>query len=581
MDGLTKHQSFVQKYQDKSEDEFNSIYKKFLNYLRSIDFESIFPNPKTTLSNYTDLSKENTTIQNGLSDDQISSIIDYIKRLSASPYKKYTLEKKIPILSCASENSDSNIKSEDNNQQEKNKTDIKLMTYIKELLNKYLVYNDESIRNYHINLCATILLQYCQSHPLELTKIHFRFKSPKGLVEKLAKTIIRDGHFEIDPDTQIGIFKYQDISDAFGAKIVSEKGFSPRFTSDSEISGLISEKEKHLSEIEKYEIFNEKINEIISNNLGVKSQITYGEYLDNCIEILKKHIKLLNPKAQKLIESLNSKIEYLEEYKQIIDASSDLNDIIDDYEIFENPDTNYRQFYSSYISRIPSKLTLAGLRKGLNNIFNNNGQTQKDILAKNILASFNARVINIENKDTSSGHQAIHYDILTPYGKMELQAQDTFNYELDRIGDITAHSLMKGKGVPLLPIPKPYNISDFSNKNDFINITSPSMETQYYKRSEIEKFIKNVENITAKKGKISHNLGLDNAQIDLYSPYYNYYALAMEIPDSHPKKKLIENYFSNFQRKSFALPPMFRAKTQYLNFSQIKSKLLHSNIPEK
>ena len=94
MDGLTKHQSFVQKYQDKSEDEFNSIYKKFLNYLRSIDFESIFPNPKTTLSNYTDLSKENTTIQNGLSDDQISSIIDYIKILSASPYKKYTLEKK-------------------------------------------------------------------------------------------------------------------------------------------------------------------------------------------------------------------------------------------------------------------------------------------------------------------------------------------------------------------------------------------------------------------------------------------------------------------------------------------------------
>ena len=271
----------------------------------------------------------------------------------------------------------------------------------------------------------------------------------------------------------------------------------------------------------------------------------------------------------------------MEEYKQIIDASSDLNDIIDDYEIFENPDTNYRQFYSSYISRIPSKLTLAGLRKGLNNIFNNNGQTQKDIFAKNILASFNARVINIEDKDTSSGHQAIHYDILTPYGKMELQAQDTFNYELDRIGDITAHSLMKGKGVPLLPIPKPYNISDFSNKNDFINITSPSMETQYYKRSEVEKFIKNVENITAKKGKISHNLGLDNAQIDLYSPYYNYYALAMEIPDSHPKKKLIENYFSNFQRKSFALPPMFRAKTQYLNFSQIKSKLLHSNIPEK
>ena len=113
------------------------------------------------------------------------------------------------------------------------------MYYIKELVDKFLYYYNPKSREYFINLCTNLLLQYSESHPEEITNIHFRFKSPKGLATKCGKNIILNSHFERDPQTGKDVLKYKELNDAFGAKIISQKGYNPEVSSDKEINGLV------------------------------------------------------------------------------------------------------------------------------------------------------------------------------------------------------------------------------------------------------------------------------------------------------------------------------------------------------
>lgn len=579
---------------DKDYEKFNKTYNKFLSYLKTINFTSIFPSTKATANNYKDLIIQDNSSKNELSDENVSIIIKFIDFLSSPKYKKYWDKKTIPNRSSEpnyenlTENKKSKIKSQYEKTLEQEDTNIRLMTYINELHKKYLIYKDHSIRNYYINLCTSILLQYSKSHPQEIAKIHFRFKSPKGLATKLAKNIIVNGHYERNPKTGIDTFKYKDISDAFGAKIVSEKGYCPNASLNGEIQSMIESRDKKIAELidGEYEIFSEKIDEITSDG-STPIKITYREYYQKCLEILKKHKNIINPKEKRVIKSIEQQIAHLNELSQDADNRSILDENIklEDYKIFNDPQTNYKNFLTEYQLKITSPLSLAGLKRGLNKIFYNSGTTDDKILESSILSAFGIKVFKAELKSTSSGHEAIHYDIETPYGIFELQAQDSSQYESDKKSPTAAHSLMDGKEVPLYKIPSPYDSSTIKNFNDFVAIKNRDDSIQYYKKSELRNFLEKVENLTAKKGKISYNEGLENAQIDLYSSLYNYFSLAMEIPDNHKDRSKIKSYFRALEEKPVPLRfLLFKHNdtiSRHRNFPEIKSFILPFNFNKK
>ena len=78
--------------------------------------------------------------------------------------------------------------------------------------------------------------------------------------------------------------------------------------------------------------------------------------------------------------------------------------------------------------------------------------------------------------------------------------------------------------------------------------------------------------MTAKKGKITYHNGLENAQIELYSSLYNYYSLAMEIPDSDPHKKDVLNYFTNLENKEYNI--------RNILFNQVNSSVKHMKLSQ-
>ena len=67
---------------DKDYEKFNKTYNKFLSYLKTINFTSIFPSTKATANNYKDLIIQDNSSKNELSDENVSIIIKFIDFLS-------------------------------------------------------------------------------------------------------------------------------------------------------------------------------------------------------------------------------------------------------------------------------------------------------------------------------------------------------------------------------------------------------------------------------------------------------------------------------------------------------------------
>lgn len=575
---------------NKDRNTFNSVYSELFSYLKQLDIPSQKKEPSITKESYlSNIPVDNSNFE--LSNFACIKIEQYIKTLSNPKYKKFLDNKKIPSRSAKPDFS--NLDEKEKNKQisifEKKLAEedinIRLMTYIKELVKQYLIYHDHDIRRYHINLCTHILLSYCRTHPLEHTNIHFRFKSPKGLITKLAKNIILDGHFERNPKTQTDEFKFKEISDAFGAKIVSSKGYNPKASNNAEIKKLIVERDKNLSHLADFELFQENIENYVN---GYKSSevITYRKYFDTCIDVLKSIISLINVKETDFIAYINSKIDIINSEKISLDTTANLDDAITNFDIFEKPNFNFKKFCTIYSQRISAPLTLKGLKVGLNKFFYEPGVSNQEILEKRILDAFRIKIFKVDNKHTSSGHEGIHIDILTPYGKFEFQVQDESQYVSDQIGETNAHMLMDNKDVPLFPIPRTYEksaiLDDLSN---YIVINNSKAQALYFKKTEIETFIRQVECISAYKGKISYNRALNNAQVELYSSFYNYNSLAMEIPDTHSKKAEILEYFRKLSEKSGSVRKVIFHHTDpivsHMQISQIRDYIfsIQSSLP--
>lgn len=124
---------------DRDYEEFNKVYSELLDYLKTINFNSIFPSTKKTIENYKEAQLQDESSENELSDEIISKIIKCIDFLSLPKYKKYWDTKNIPSRSPEpnyenlTESEKIKVKSEYEEKLNKEDTNIRLMTYIKEL----------------------------------------------------------------------------------------------------------------------------------------------------------------------------------------------------------------------------------------------------------------------------------------------------------------------------------------------------------------------------------------------------------------------------------------------------------------
>lgn len=475
----------------------NGFYYEFLNYLKELDFNKFKTKTPITAQNYKSLDRNKDDSKVELPDSDLLEISKYIKILSQPKYKKFLDKIEIPNRPEKPANLEENSPELEEYNQKLQEADltIRLMVYIKELVNISLTYSNHDTRNYYTYLCTLILLSYVRKRPGEKVSIHFRFKSPKGIILKSAKNIILNSTFERNPETGKDTLKFKPMSDTFGAKIISSKGYNPYASKDPEISKLIDIRNKYAQKAQRYELFQEELENSIST-------CTNEQFFNTYTDLLKDIIKLIDPREKNLIESLTSKISEIEGIMEDLDATSDLSSPIEK-SILKTYD--FENMLSNFKNRLRSPLALAGLKKTLNKIFNSNskGASIDDIIENSTLKKFNVSVFQIEDKHTSSGHEAVHFDIITPFGTFEFQAQDESQYISDQIGETNAHMLMDNKEVPFFKIPRTYaSISPDENIEDFI---LDEDSNSYFKKSEIQNYKDLVELYTAKKGKILFN----------------------------------------------------------------------------
>ena len=372
------------------EENFNRFFNSLLDILKSIDFEQF---------------KEQNWIT--LPDETLLSIEDYIIELSKPEYKNFLKKIKIPNRPTKSPN---NKETDFEKKLKESDFNIRCMYYIKELIFVYSIYHNHQNRNYFFALCSHITAAYSRRHPDEDIQVVFRFKSPKGLILKLAKKIFLKGYFHRDPSTGTDTFKYESLNDVFGFKLIAKKGFSPTDSSIDEIQNIINKKNSFYKKIREFDSFLETLN-------IDPSSITTGEYLGMCKKVL------ISIKDDTIHKEETQLIKYLEETIKKINVilnDLDLTDSLSSPLSAEIVETfKFKNWLSKYKRRLDAPLNLKGLKNGIKSILKPPKIVLYDInyLENTITKYFNTSIIGEEEKHTSSGHEGIHYDIQTPLRK--------------------------------------------------------------------------------------------------------------------------------------------------------------------
>lgn len=372
------------------EDKFNHFFNSLLNLLKSIDFEQF---------------KERNWIT--LPDETLLNIEDYIIELSKPEYKNFLEKIKIPNRPTQSPKVN---ESDFEKKLKESDINIRCIYYIKELIFIYSIYHNHQNRNYFFALCSHIAAAYSRMNPDEDIQIVFRFKSPKGLILKLARNIFLKGYFHRDPSTGTDTFKYEALKDVFGFKLIAKKGFSPTDSSSKEIQSLINEKKSFDKKLHDFDLFLETLNKD-------SSSITKGAYLGMCKKVLIS-IKddTIHKEEKQLTEYLRETIEKIDTVLRNLDLTDSSSSPLS-AEIFET--FKFKNWLSKYKRRLDAPLNLKGLKNGIQSILNPPKIVLYDInyFANTITKYFNISIIGEEEKHTASGHEGIHFDLHTPLRK--------------------------------------------------------------------------------------------------------------------------------------------------------------------
>ena len=212
------------------------------------------------------------------------------------------------------------------------------------------------------------------------------------------------------------------------------------------------------------------------------------------------------------------------------------------------------------------------IKKGFNRILNQTRNTPKDNAIKEVFEMFGPLQFYDEKKNTSSGHNAIHYDITppTPLQCCECQLQTILDYTSDKTGPTNAHATMEGKRIMLIPIPDGQECKHPSDKLENYEF----FDGLYYSKKDIEKFKKLVSLITPWKFRISYDLG--TIKIERYTTYQNYLEIAKELPLNDPYREEVDAYFENLKR----LPESFFTFPYSIVADNIKLSNIRSFIEE-
>ena len=520
--------------------KFDKTLNDLLKLLKSINFNDY---------------KEKNWID--LDDITLLAIEDYIIELSKPQYKEYLENLEIPSRPAKSSSTDESLYEEE---LKKYDLDIKCRHYIKELISVYSIYHNHQNRNYFFALCSHLSSSYSRRNPDEEIHVVFRFKSPKGLILKLAKNIFLNGYFHRDPLTNIDTFKYRPLNDVFGFKIIAKKGFNPTTSRDENTQSLIDKRNDLYKKIYNFDLFLEDLN-------NSPSSVTNMQYLEYCKEVLTA-IKdgTIHANEEQLINYLNSEINKVDEEFSNLETTDSLNAPLDSTFI---KNFKFKHWLAKYKKRIDAPLTLKGLKKGINSILNppqNMSLNDEKFIEYTTTKYFNISVTNTEEKHTSSGHEGIHCDIQTPKGNIELQLQTESQYESDKYGETNSHGLMTNKGIPVFPIPKTYTLFQKDSDNyelinsDGMHFTYPksslyeaidsSNKHFYFVKEDVNHYIRLVELYTAKKGEIIDNPVEETSTVRMFSSLDNYKSISLELPANNSKRAAFQEYFSRLSDKS-------------------------------
>lgn len=403
------------------------------------------------------------------------------------------------------------------------------------------LYCQKDVQEYLHIIVSTLMLE--QNKRFEDFKVYtkYRFKSPRSIEHKIKENLLesKTGYDE----NQKYFIQSPPIRDVFAMNIIAQNSPSAYYSTDPEIRELIAEKKLNNEFLEQEQEFRSKL--IMSeyeNPPTYKFEVTKLEYLTHCKEILGRTKKLFSPKATVLLESLDEKIDRINQNIELLQSINQQNELVDE-RFLTNNDAKFLNILKDYEHAMHNKLDLAVLTKQIKSLFNNNTIFEQLGISLNDSLS--------REKRTKIGYESnfIYFDTIV--GTIECQLQTE---EQNRQGNYgyAAHCNMDGKHITPLPIPNIENPKEIEQFCNFVEYVSP----QYF------------------SAKLDDNEA-NRVLIQKYGNYQNYKIVAGQLRDDDPRKEVIYDHFDKLYK---CKDKIFKADERLFGFTgQDIQEYIHNN----
>lgn len=184
-------------------------------------------------------------------------------------------------------------------------------------------YEDPAIRNYFNHVIAAIMISQYENYEQFGINIPYRYKARNSTKNKIENRL-NDAVVHYTDDGNLVLDNMPQLNDIFAMKIVSRRRPPVLHSDDPQIQEYIEEQRNNRDFLERMQNFRSSL---MINDNGSKKASNYKyecskiEYYEKCKEVLTKLKEVVDPKATKLIEYYDKKIEDIESCLEFLRAS--------------------------------------------------------------------------------------------------------------------------------------------------------------------------------------------------------------------------------------------------------------------
>lgn len=321
----------------------------------------------------------------------------------------------------------------------------------------YKLLHNPQYQNYINTVISAIMLEYHRIYEGFQVFIPYRYKSEKSELDKIIDYSSRkdSSNYFYGSEEEPLILSTKKITDEVAMKIILRDRMPVYHSSNPDISPLVKEKLENIQFLQQMQEFENMylVDSQFSSSHKYRYEAKQLDYYKNSKLLVEKIKSTISPNAKELLKSYDKLLADINLTLFYITDVIGSDELIDETDLSDTSDINFRNLLKDLNERLNDKLDLAILKNQVTSLIANS----------DLLHQLGIKINSEKPKNSPYGYVSYFLNLDTVVGPIECQLQSSHEYEEGNIG-YAAHTMLDKKLITPYKIP---SLDDEDRKQKF------------------------------------------------------------------------------------------------------------------